>query len=87
MKKTTNLDDLSSLAKLATTKEWKVYCRMAENRIQYQKDKIVSLSEVNPMKLAVNKAFERGLMTGVILSMKDVNNASNELQKLEEKEE
>jgi hypothetical protein len=86
LKNPTLLDDLAALAKLATTPEWKVFCRMAHNRIEYQKDKIIRLPESNPVKLAVSKAYERGLMAGLILIMKNVNNSAAEMEKLAEKE-
>ena len=85
-KKPTTASKLVALEKLSKTPEWKILCEMGQNRVLYQKDKIVALSESNPVKLAVNKAYERGIMVGVILMMRDVNNASNELNKLEEKE-
>ena len=82
----TTASTLVALERLSKNKDWKLLCQLGENRVLYQKDKIVALSETNPVKLAVNKAYERGVMTGVILLIRDVNNASSELNKLDEKE-
>ena len=84
IKQPVQIDDLAALAKMATTPEWKIFEKMAYNRIQYQKDKIVSLPELEPVKLAVNKAYERGIIAGLILTMKNVNGASQEMDKLAE---
>jgi hypothetical protein len=84
IKKPVQIDDLAALAKMANTPEWKVFQKMAHNRIQYQKDKIVSLPELEPVKLAVNKAYERGIIAGLILVMKNVNEAAQEMEKLAE---
>lgn len=80
------IDDLAALAKMATTPEWKVFSRMAQNRIQYQKDHIVSLPEYDCVKLAVNKAYDRGIIAGLLLILKNVDTAADEMNKLAEKE-
>lgn len=87
LKSPTRIDDLASLAKMATTPEWKVFCRMASNRIQYQKDHIIGLPELNPIKLSVNKAYDRGIIAGLLLVMKNVDTAAFEMDKLAKEEE
>lgn len=79
------IDDLADLAKLASYKEWKTAERMAYNRIQYQKDHIVALPEKNP-HLAIEKAYDRGVIAGVLLMIKNISNAATEMEKLAEKE-
>jgi hypothetical protein len=79
------IDDLADLAKLSTLKEWKTAERMAFNRIQYQKDHIVALPEKSPY-LAIEKAFDRGLIAGITMIIKNINNAAAEMEKLAEKE-
>lgn len=79
------IDDLADLAKLATLKEWKTVEKMAYNRIQYQKDHIVALPEKNQY-LAIEKAYDRGVIAGVLLMIKNINNAATEMEKLAEKE-
>jgi hypothetical protein len=80
------IDDLAALAKMAKTPEWKVFSRMAQNRIQYQKDHIIGLPEYDCVKLAVNKAYDRGIIAGLLLVMKNVDTAAYEMEKLAEKE-
>jgi len=82
--KPVQIDDLAALAKMAKTPEWKVFSRMANNRIQYQKDHIVSLPEYDTIKLAINKAYDRGIIAGLVLMMKNVDTASYEMDKLAE---
>ena len=83
----THIDDLAALATMAQTKEWKVFTRMAHNRVQYQKDHIIALPELNPIKLAVNKAYDRGMIAGLLLVIKNVETAAFEMEKLAQKEE
>lgn len=87
IKKPVVLEDLADLAKLATYPEWKTFKKMAFNRVQYQKDHIVTLPEYDTIKLAVNKAYDRGIIAGLILVMKNVDTAAEEMEKLAEKEE
>jgi len=80
------IDDLAALAKMAKTPEWKVFSRMAQNRIQYEKDRIVGLPEYDTVKLAINKAYDRGIIAGLLLMIKNVDTAAYEMEKLAEKE-
>ena len=82
IKTPSNIDDLAQLAKLGETKEWKTFVRMAQNRIQYQKDHIISLPELNPVKLAIDKAYDRGLIAGLLIGIKNVETAATEMEKL-----
>lgn len=79
------LNDLADLAKLAKTKEWKTLVKMGQNRIAYQKDHIVGLPEKNPY-LAIEKAYDRGIIAGVLLLIKNVEGAAAQMEKLAEKE-
>jgi len=90
MKKSTlksphRLEDLVALAEMATTKEWAVFNRMAHNRIQYQKDHIVKLPEKNQY-LAIEKAYDRGIIAGIMICIKNVETASIEMEKLAQEE-
>lgn len=87
LKEPRNIDDLADLAKLSEYKEWKTFVRMAHNRIQYQKDHIVGLPELNPVKLAIDKAYDRGIIAGLLITVKNVETAKIELEKLAEKDE
>lgn len=80
------IDDLAALAKMAKTPEWKVFSRMAQNRIEYQKNHIIGLPEYEMAKLAINKAYDRGVIAGLILMLKNVDTAAIEMDKLAEKE-
>lgn len=80
-----NIDDLAVLAKLSKLPEWKVFSRMVQNRVQYQKDHIIGLPELNPVKLAIDKAYDRGIIAGILLMVKNVETASIEMEKLAEK--
>ena len=80
------IDDLAALAKMAKTPEWKTFTRMAQNRIQYQKDHIIGLPEYDMAKLAINKAYDRGVIAGLILMLKNVDGAAYEMEKLAQKE-
>lgn len=86
LKTPTNIDDLATLAKLQQSKEWPTFLRMAQNRIQYQKDHIVALPEKNPY-LAVDKSYDRGIIAGILICIKAVETAAQEMEKLAEKEE
>lgn len=86
LKEPTQVDDLAVLAKLATLPEWKVFERMARNRIQYEKDLIIRLPEYNPVKLAIDKSNHMGKIAGLILMIKNVETASIEMEKLAQKE-
>jgi len=86
LKEPTQIDDLAALAKLAQISEWKTFVRMAMNRVQYQKDHIVALPEKNPY-LAIEKAYDRGVIAGIIKMIKNVETAAIEMDKLAEKEE
>lgn len=86
LKEPRNIDDLADLAKLSDVKEWKTFVRMAHNRIQYQKDHIVALPELNPVKLAIDKAYDRGVIAGLLVGIKNVENAKSELEKLAQKD-
>lgn len=86
LKEPTQIDDLAVLAKLATLPEWKVFERMARNRIQYEKDKIIRLQEYNPTKLAIDKSRCMGTISGLLLMIKNVETAALEMEKLAEKE-
>ena len=78
------LEDLADLAKLGSAKEWKTFVRMVENRIQYQKDHIIALPELNPVKLSIDKAYDRGVIAGLLICIKNVDSAATELEKLAE---
>jgi len=82
----THIDDLAALSVMAQTKEWKVFARMVHNRIQYQKDHIIGLPELNPIKLSVNKAYDRGMIAGLLLVIKNVETAAFEMEKLAQAE-
>jgi hypothetical protein len=81
----THIDDLAALAKLAQTEEWKIYSRMVSNRIAYQKDHIVALPEKNPY-LGIDKAYDRGIIAGLLIGVKAVETAASEMEKLAQKE-
>jgi len=80
------IDDLAALSKMAKTPEWRVFSRMAQNRIQYQKDHIIGLPEYDMAKLAINKAYDRGVIAGLLLMLKNVDTAAVEMEKLAQKE-
>ena len=80
------IDDLAVLAKLSKTPEWKVFARMAQNRIEYQKNHIIGLAEYDTVKLAINKAYDRGVIAGLVLMLKNVDGAAIEMEKLAQKE-
>jgi len=86
LKEPTKLDDLAVLAKLATLPEWKVFERMARNRIQYEKDIIIRLNEYNPTKMAIDKSHHMGKISALLFVIKNVETASLEMEKLAEKE-
>jgi hypothetical protein len=79
------IDDLAALDKIFKTPEFKVLKRMSENRISYQKDHIVALPEKNPY-LGVDKAYDRGIIAGIKIVIKNIETAANEMEKLAEKE-
>jgi len=85
-KEPTKIDDLAALAKMQRTPEWKVFMRLAYNRIQYQKDHIIGLPELQPVKLAIDKAYDRGLIAGLLVAIKNVETAAVQMEKLAEKE-
>lgn len=86
-KQTIVLEDLAQLAKLSKYPEWKTFCRMVSNRVVYQKDHIVGLPEYDAIKLAINKAYDRGVIAGILLMVKNVNTAAEEMEKLAKKED
>jgi hypothetical protein len=86
LKEPTQIEDLAALAKLALTPEWRVFERMARNRIQYEKDLIIRLPEYNPVKLSIDKAHHMGKISGLLLVIKNVETAALEMEKLAEKE-
>ena len=86
LKEPTKLDDLAVLAKLATLPEWKVFEKMARNRIQYEKDLIIRLPEYNPVKLSIDKSHHMGKIAGLLSIIKNVETAAIEMEKLAEKE-
>lgn len=85
-KNPTNIEDLAVLAKMQQSKEWPTFLRMGMNRIQYQKDHIVALPEKNQY-LAIDKAYDRGIIAGILLCIKAVETAAEEMEKLAQKEE
>ena len=85
-KQPTKIDDLADLAKMQQTPEWKTFMRMAYNRIQYQKDHIIALPELNTVKLAIDKAYDRGIIAGILICTKNVETAAIEMEKLALKE-
>lgn len=85
LKEPTKIDDLADLAKMQESKEWKTFMRMAYNRIQYQKDHIIALPEKNQY-LGIDKAYDRGLIAGILICIKNVESAATEMDKLAEKE-
>jgi hypothetical protein len=87
LKEPTKLNDLVDLVKIQKSPEWKTLMRMGYNRVQYQKDHIVALPELNPIKLAVDKAYDRGIIAGILIVIKNVETAAAQMEKLAEKEE
>jgi hypothetical protein len=87
LKEPTKLNDLADLATIQKTPQWKTFMRMGYNRVQYQKDHIVALPELNPVKLAVDKAYDRGVIAGILICIKNVETAAAQMEKLAEKEE
>lgn len=77
------LEDLADLAKMQTTKEWKTFMRMAHNRIDYQKDHIISLPE-KTQYLGIDKAYDRGVIAGILICIKNVETAAAQMDKLAE---
>jgi GH25 family lysozyme M1 (1,4-beta-N-acetylmuramidase) len=86
LKQPVRLEDLAALAKMSQTVEWKTFVRMCRNRVVWQKDHIVNLPEKNQY-LAVEKAYDRGVIAGILICIKQVETASAEMEKLAEKEE
>lgn len=82
LKLPTKIEDLAQLDKMSKTPEWRTFVRMAQNRIQYQKDHIIGLPELNPVKLAVDKAYDRGMIAGLLLMIKNVETAAVEMEKI-----
>lgn len=85
LKTPTAVEDLAALAKMQQTPEWQVFMRMSRNRIEYQKDHIIGLPEKNPY-LAIDKAYDRGLIAGILIGLKTVETAATEMEKLAEKD-
>ena len=81
------VEDLAALAAISKYPEWKTLARVIKNRIQYQKDHIITLPELVPVKLAIDKAYDRGLIAGLLIVLKNVETASVEMEKLAQKEE
>lgn len=78
-------EDLAKLAQLANTEEWMALCRLMDNRINRDKNSIITYPEAEPIKLATQKAFYRGRISACYLIKREVNNAGKELENIEEK--
>jgi hypothetical protein len=87
IKKPVEVTDLANLAALAKYPEWKTFVKMAKNRIAFQKEHIIRLPELVPVKLAVDKAYDRGIISGLLLVIKNVETAADQMEKLASKEE
>ena len=90
MKRKTNkpvpLDDLAVLAKLALTPEWTTLVKVIRTGVHNHKELIVSLSNDDPVKLAINKSRLNGIIAGLLIVVKKVETAAAEMEKLAEKE-
>lgn len=86
-KRPLEVEDLAALAALGKYPEWKVFTKMAKNRIAFQKEHIIRLPELVPVKLAVDKAYDRGIISGLLLVIKNVETAADQMEKLATKEE
>lgn len=80
------LDDLAILAKLHTMTEWKTLEKVIRTGVHNHKELIVSLSNDEPLKLAINKSRLNGIIAGMLLVIKKVETAALEMDKLAEKE-
>jgi len=80
------LDDLAVLAKLALTPEWKVLEKIIRTGVHNHKELIVSLSNDNPVKLAIDKSRLNGIIAGLLIVIKKVETAAAQMEKLAEKE-
>ena len=82
----TPIDDLAVLAKLSQTPEWKTLEKIIRINVRHQEHVIVLMSNDNPTKLAIDKSRVNGLIAGMLLVVKKVETATNEMNKLAEKE-
>ncbi len=80
-----NPQDLAALAKLASYPEMEVLWRLLDNRVNRDKNAIISYPEEEPMRLAVRKAFYRGRISAIFLLKREVTSAADKLESLEEK--
>lgn len=81
------IDDLAVLAKLATMPEWKTLEKIIRTGVHNHKEVIISLSNDEPVKLAINKSRLNGMIAGMLLVIKKVETAASEMEKLAGKEE
>ena len=79
--------DLVDLVKLSDAKEFKTLEKLCFNRIENLKTYAFTLPELNPTKLAVDKAFYRGQASGVQWLLKEIKEARKRLKRAEEEEE
>lgn len=80
------LNDLAVLAKLANMTEWAVLERVIRAGVHNHKELIVTLSNDEPIKLAVNKSRLNGIIAGLLIVIKKVETAAAEMEKLAEKD-
>jgi len=81
------LDDLAVLASLAQTPEWRVLEKTIRTGVHNHKELIVSLSNDNPTKLAIDKSRLNGIIAGLLIIIKKVETAAAEMEKLALREE
>ena len=78
---------LASLARLSSYEEWPVLQLLMSNRVNKDKNSIVTYPESEPIKLATMKAFYRGRISAMNIINREVGGAAVELEKFETKSE
>lgn len=77
-------EHLSVLASLANSKYWPTLKMLLMNRISRDKNSILTYPEYDPVRLAVKKSFYKGRISAAYLIIKQIEEAANELELLEE---
>lgn len=83
-KKSLAPEDLQDLAKLASYPEWATFCRLLDNRVARDKNSIVSFPSDSD-RLPTQHAFLNGRISAVYIIKREVTEAANNLEKLEDK--
>lgn len=78
--------DLKDLAKLSTLPEWATFCRLLDNRVNRDKNSIVSFPS-GSADLPTKHAFYNGRISAVYMIKREVELAAQALEALEEKKE